>query len=161
LAAVAVMTLVAFRRVFHASRSVARGTEADARALLLAFSVTVPLMLLPVYHRTYDAIVVLFPVAWCLANLGGRWCRSAAVGLVASLALLVPVGLPSSLVRLALVGPGVAQAWWWDALVVPSRVWALLILFASLLPPLFASAEPGDDRPVPNAPPASPRESRG
>lgn len=100
---------------------------------LVGWSLFAVLMLLPVYHRTYDAAVLVVPAAWSIANLRGRHALPAAFNLVVMLPFVLPAFLPSLLIQRGVVPVSWESTWWWDVLVLPSRQWGLLLLYASLL----------------------------
>jgi hypothetical protein len=100
---------------------------------LLPLSALVVLSLLPVYHRMYDASLLILPLAWSLTALTGP-TRNSAKGALLLLALfLVPGG--TALEQLTYSGhfAAVQHLWWWDSFVLPHQVWALLILEILLL----------------------------
>src|SRR5690606_32496529 len=90
--------------------------------------------LLPVYHRVYDAGLLLLPLGWALLARRPVTARHRRLALW----LLVPFLLPgvSILERLEDTGfvfAGVTKSWWWQALVIPHQVWTLLALAIVLL----------------------------
>lgn len=100
---------------------------------LLHLSTIAVLSLLPVYHRLYDASLLILPLAWCLTALAGRSARLAKIALVLIAIFLVPGG--SALQSLQQSGhfATVQHMWWWNAIVMPHQVWALFLLGLILL----------------------------
>jgi len=95
----------------------------------LALSALVVLSLVPVYHRFYDATLLIFPLAWSLAAWKSQSRAMArAVFVVIISVFLVPGG--SALEQLQRAGHLVALRthWWWNALVLPHESWSILLL---------------------------------
>jgi hypothetical protein len=104
----------------------ARRLKTD-RQELLALAIVTALGLLPVYHRYYDAVIILIPVAWALASHPQRLARYAKL----SMLLVVPFVLPGGsmlnwLGATGHVSPQVVNSWWWQGLVVPHETWLTL-----------------------------------
>jgi hypothetical protein len=113
-------------------------------AMMAAFSM---LVLLPMYHRYYDAGLVALPVAWALCNLRGN-TRFAAVGsLLVSCAYLIPADWLNKQFR----NPSAAtlHAWWFNALAEPHHVWELLFVFGCLLVGVLRTRNQPEAAPVP------------
>lgn len=86
--------------------------------------------LLVVYHRSYDAVILVFALAWCVAAI-----TDAAKRLWASLALVCVLAVGASLTpalfmleRRGIVPPGLAGSGLWEHAVMPQAVWAILML---------------------------------
>ena len=98
---------------------------------LLALSTLVTICLLPVYHRFYDAALLIFPLAWAwlCARPGQRWRISALVApfLLPGAALLGQMGIAANLAQ---VPPTSIE---WRLLLVSHEAWLLLLLSAALL----------------------------
>jgi hypothetical protein len=100
----------------------ARSQETDDR--LLAIAALGALTLLPLYHRLYDAVILLPAVVWSLKNLSGPM-RNWAIGMLLAMSpLLLPIDL------------------WW---VIARRVQAILVLeesrmFKAFIEPHYAVA---------------------
>jgi hypothetical protein len=108
---------------------------------LLAFGLVSVLGLLPVFHRSYDAAILMVPLAWCLSAHGPgerRWTRAgillALPFLVAGAALLHTLGASGN------VPSWVVDSWWWQGVVVPHQIWLLLGLAVVLTAALATSA---------------------
>jgi hypothetical protein len=94
--------------------------------------------LLPIYHRFYDASLLVLPVCWAFVSFGKNR-RVATVALLLMAPFLLPGGtilqtlqengrLPASLVDRA----------WWQAFVMAHQAWVLLLLSLLLLGAMFA-----------------------
>jgi glycosyl transferase family 87 len=99
---------------------------------LLALSTLVVISLLPVYHRLYDASLLVFPLAWSLTELSGKIRSLGNITFCLILPFLVPGGTVLEQIQLS-VSAGVRGAWWWNAMVMPHQVWVLVILSVVLL----------------------------
>ncbi len=92
------------------------------------------LSLLLVYHRLYDAALLVLPWAWVvrcadLRRVGLGWVTAATL-----LAFVVsgPAALNQLVVR-GYVGEAVAETWWWRLVLMPHHVWALCVLAGAML----------------------------
>jgi hypothetical protein len=128
LLAFAVGSLLLCAWLYWATR---RSAQSDALLLLGAVSV---LSLLPVYHRFYDAALLVVPLCWCIAN---GIVKQKMVAILTFL-LLAPFLAPGTalLQQLAVLGKvpdTITQSWWWNCVVMPHETWALLLLCLLLL----------------------------
>ncbi len=100
---------------------------------LLHLSTIAVLSLLPVYHRLYDASLLILPLAWSLTALSGRTAPLAKGSLLLIAVFLVPGG--SALEQLQRTGhfAAVQHFWLWNAFVMPHEVWALFLLGVVLI----------------------------
>jgi hypothetical protein len=106
-----------------------RGRQTDHLLPLGAITV---LSLLPVYHRLYDASLLILPLSWSFTALAGPLRRLAKTTLLLIMVFLVPGG--SALEQLQYTGRFAAlRHWWWYAIVMPHQVWALFLLGLVLL----------------------------
>ena len=115
-----------------------RGDSSDE----LDLSTIAVLSLLPVYHRLYDASVLILPLCWSLSAWSGRFRNCARLAFLLILPFLVPGG--SALEQLQLNGhvpAALANSCWWNALVMPHQVWALFFLGVLLLWAMKVRAE--------------------
>lgn len=112
----------------------------DSNNELLALAALTTLSLLPVYHRLYDASLLIFPLAWSLVALSKSRNWLAKGTLVLILVFLVPGG--SALEQLQHTRHFVAMqhSSWWAHIVMPHQVWALLFLSVLLLVAMRSSA---------------------
>jgi len=101
---------------------------------LLPLSTLAVISLLPVYHRFYDATLLVYPLAWSLAAFNGplRTTARSTLGLIAAI-FLVPGGTILEQMqhtgRLGTVG----NHWWGNVIVLPHESWSLAVLSLLLL----------------------------
>lgn len=140
----------------------------DPAAALVVPAAIAALTLLPMYHRFYDAIVLIIPLLWLLARLsaGLRSWKEIVVGL----GLLVFL-LPNSVAMIGVaVNPRLPQ--WltdhraWEFVVMSHQVWAVVAVLFGLLAALWE--QPRGAIPQQTSPPgagtpadAAGREKRG
>lgn len=109
--------------------------RAESRSEMLSLSMVACASLMLVYHRGYDAVVLLIPAAmfaakWARGRFGWRDAVAAAC-----LAIYLAPGA-TTLVELAKRGviPGwVAEGWWWNGLLIPHAAIAVLVLSVLLV----------------------------
>ncbi|HEX3353108.1 MAG TPA: glycosyltransferase family 87 protein [Terriglobales bacterium] len=108
----------------------------SSHSTLLELSAICVISLLPVYHRSYDAAVLIFPICWGLGLMqrAGRMERAAAVALF----LMLPFALPGGaflqgLAQRNYVPATWVESWWWNAVAMPHEIWLLLMLACWLL----------------------------
>lgn len=99
---------------------------------LLEVSAISTLSLIVVYHRSYDAVLLMLPLAWCL--LVTRKISRSFVTLAAVALFLVPGPiLLTNLVRSGRVPLAVADSWFWNAIILPHEAWDLILITLLLL----------------------------
>jgi hypothetical protein len=101
---------------------------------VLSLSVLTILSLLPVYHRFYDASLLVLPMAWSFSK---RFPEQKAIRWM-YWCLILPFFVPAAafLERAAAqsrIPRAVVQSWWWRHVVMPHEIWALLLLALLLL----------------------------
>lgn len=106
---------------------------------LLELSALLTLSLLPVYHRFYDAGLLLCPLCWSLMAAQKRSSR------LFTLLLIFPFLIPGAAVLDAFRQRGRFSTaslghWWWNGIVMAHEIWCLLFLSVLLL--YFMSREP-------------------
>jgi len=110
--------------------------------ILLALAPAAALTLLPIYHRYYDATLLIIPLAWAFAALTDpahrRW-PIIVLGLIAPFVL--PVGWAMNLVKRGYVSAAIAAQSWWQIIIIPLQVWLILALAIVLIAAL-PRAEP-------------------
>ena len=111
----------------------------DSRPVLLALSAICVVSLLPVYHRSYDATLLIFPICWSLGRMQRAGWRER--GTPVTLLMILPFALPGAALLQALldrkyIPAGWAGSWWWNAIAMPHEIWLLLALACWLLYPL-------------------------
>ncbi len=99
---------------------------------VLSISFISVVSLIAVYHRFYDAALLIWPLAWSIL-LARR--RSVALGVFL---LLSPFFVPGAVLldRLAVTGHASffgANRWFWSDFVIPHEAWALILLAILLL----------------------------
>ena len=120
---------------------------------LLAVSTLVVISLLPVYHRLYDASLLVFPLAWSLTELSGTIRSLGNITFCLILPFLVPGGSLLEQIQLrGYVSTAVRSSWWWNAMVMPHQVWAILILSVVLLEAMRRTAYDSEAQHVPGSP---------
>ncbi len=100
---------------------------------LLELSAIAVISLLPVYHRFYDATLLVLPLCWAIVSF--RKSRSFAT---LSLLLMLPFLIPGGTILETAVSSGripatLAYRWWSESFVMAHQVWLLLLLSALLL----------------------------
>lgn len=120
---------------------------------LLSLSILAALTLLPVYHRSYDAGILLLAYAWALTSLRSPLRRAAWTTIAALSVFLVPFDTLILLERKLGMFKDESETWIWQALVSPHHAWAALAVCLCLIGALHArvrqltSGEPRDDGP--------------
>jgi len=105
---------------------------------MLPISAIAVISLFPVYHRMYDAFLLIFPLAWSLKTSSSGKNKLAFGTFLLILPFLVPGG--SLLEHLQFRGriPGaVKQSWFWNDVMLPHQIWILLFLSLLLLAQMF------------------------
>jgi len=89
--------------------------------------------LLPVYHRFYDAALLVLPLCWVFSSCErSRFARG--VALLLMLPFLIPGGtLLETMQDSGSIPATLANRWWWQTFVMPHEVWVLLLLSILLL----------------------------
>jgi hypothetical protein len=109
---------------------------------LLPVSAIAVLSLFPVYHRMYDAFLLIFPLCWAFRELSSAKKQPALGALLLILPFLVPGG--SALEQLQASGriPGtISHSWYWVCIVMPHQIWFLLLLSVLLLAGMAAGPQ--------------------
>ena len=99
---------------------------------LLEISAVLVLSMVAVYHRFYDAALLMWPLAWCIL-LVKRTCVTAL-----TMAAIVPFFIPgqatlAEFARSGEVSASVTNSWWWNGIILPHQVWVLVLLTVLLL----------------------------
>jgi len=98
--------------------------------VLLEISAVSVLSLIPLYHRFYDASLLIWPLAWVLLRVYKRSTRSSVLLAIAPFLVPGAVLLSETATRLP---SSVTSSWWWNTLLLPHEVWALILLTVLLL----------------------------
>lgn len=102
----------------------------EGRGELTSASFVAVIAMLVVYHRMYDAVVLLLPAAWLVRELaaGRRGVLQAGAGLGLAAFLAPGASLLNSLAVSGRLPRAVAEAGWFQAVVMPHAPLALLVL---------------------------------
>ncbi len=100
---------------------------------LLAMSLVAVLCLLVTYHRYYDAVLVVLPIAWGLSVLPTHRGLGLAVLLLCADFLLPAQTALHDLQQRGLIPDQLASGPLWDTVLITQHVWALVLLAAVLL----------------------------
>lgn len=104
------------------------------RSELLCLGAVAVISLLPVYHRYYDAGLLVLPLSWCLTGRSGRSKTIARIALLLMTPFLVPgTALLQQLAERGKISDAITHSWWWGSIVMPHQTWALLLLSLALL----------------------------
>ena len=104
--------------------------------ILLELSAISVVSLLPVYHRSYDAALLIFPLCWSLSRMQRASPRTGTAAV--ALLLMLPFGVPGGALLQGLaarnyIPAGWVGSWWWQAIAMPHEIWLLLFLACWLL----------------------------
>ena len=101
---------------------------------LLALSALAFIALLPVYHRFVDAVLLALPLCWAFT------AREPSLRRIRNLilAFAAPFLFPGAAMLVILAERGVLPAsittgWWWNTVLIPHQVWAVLCISVMLL----------------------------
>jgi hypothetical protein len=101
---------------------------------LLDLSFLAALTMLPLYHRFYDAVVLLVPIAWAVANFRGTARRYAWLCLILSAPFILPgPALLAYLASRVLTIGELSHSWAWNLLLMSHEIWAVFFLSGALL----------------------------
>jgi hypothetical protein len=99
---------------------------------ILKISVISILILIPIYHRFYDAVLLMWPLAWSVFLARKRSVRATTLIMIAP--FLVPGAVLLAIqTQAGRVRPGLASEWWWNTFVLSHEVWAVIVLSIVLL----------------------------
>jgi|GEM_PF-1336028 len=100
---------------------------------LLPLTTIAVLSLLPVYHRFYDAALLIFPLCWYMLYQKGN-DRVPSLGWLFIVPFLIPGGtLLQSLQENGHIPAALSGSWFWNDIVMPHEVWTLMVLSLILL----------------------------
>ncbi len=124
-------------------------SRAPVESELLEIGALVVLSLLPVYHRLYDASLLIFPMAWSLSALRGDLKALARITLVCMAFFLIPGGTVLERLQHSSYLHQAQQSWVWTHIVMPHQIWVLIVLSATLLQAMYrGSLESGNREPA-------------
>ncbi len=107
---------------------------------LLEIGALTVLSLLPVYHRLYDASLLIFPLAWSLSALNGNLKAMARATLALVLFFLIPGGSALEQLQRSNYLGGLQHSWLWIHVIMPHQIWILVSLGVILLLAMRRSA---------------------
>ncbi len=90
---------------------------------LLGLSVVAAIALLPMYHRYYDAILLVLPIAWAIRH----WRDGGKIILLLTIPLFLPVAWATNLVEKGYVSSAIKNSPVWDFVIMPFFGWLLLV----------------------------------
>ena len=116
--------------------------DREPRQELLAVATIAVLALLVAYHRYYDAVLLVLPIAWAISSLGtARWIQGAGVLLLSADFLIPAQTALHELQQGGALPAGLTDAWWWDTVVLAQHAWALALMVPIML---YAAARDRD-----------------
>jgi hypothetical protein len=102
--------------------------------VLLDLAILSLIALLPVYHRFYDASLLLCAVALAVTELRGTASIYAWICLASTLPFMLPgAAALKALVRYSALIAAVSRGWWWKMFVGPHQVWLIAARLVALL----------------------------
>jgi hypothetical protein len=96
------------------------------------------LTLVPIYHRTYDALLLAWPLAWAILLIRNHRRQLIVLLMIAPFLVPGPI-LLANLAQAGRIPPALSTQWWWTAFVLSHEVWDLILLSIVLL--CFLSVE--------------------
>jgi hypothetical protein len=104
------------------------------RSVLLDLAIASLITLLPVYHRFYDASLLIFAVAWAMTELRGAASVYAWICIAGTVPFMVPgAAALKALVRSSALIAALSRSWWWNIFVGPHQVWLIAAMLVALL----------------------------
>lgn len=99
---------------------------------ILESSAVLVLSMVAVYHRFYDAALLVWPLAWSILLVRKTWVT------VLTIVVMAPFFVPGQAIlaewtRSGEISTAVTKTWWWNDLILPHQVWLLIILNVLLL----------------------------
>lgn len=108
---------------------------------LLSLSTLVVISLLPIYHRAYDAALLVVPLGWAYLQETQQLAALRSTRALIAFFLTPGGALVSQVAEHAHMAPTITHSWWWRSFIVAHQVWALLLL-STLLLWVMASSSP-------------------
>jgi hypothetical protein len=113
---------------------------------LLTLSTLAVLTLIPIYHRFYDAALLLIPLCYLLRQLGKRNEIIAVLGVASIAPFLVPGGtLLQTLRDRGSIPARLLNSGLWNSFVMAHEVWCLMLLALVLLYQIWRQKQPAVD----------------
>jgi hypothetical protein len=96
---------------------------------VLSLGTLIVIGLLPLYHRSYDAMLLVIPLSWAVASLEGSQRLIAWLLIL----LMVPFLVPGPVMLQQLIAKGRLPAslndeFWWSAIVLAHEVWTVVLM---------------------------------
>jgi len=108
----------------------------------LAVSVPLLLALLPVYHSYYDALLLVFPLAWVMASLGTSRTLPALMVLFCTWPFYICAAWAmDNMIHNGSIPRVVADSTWFNLFVFPCETWMLILLSLVLMACLYHRQE--------------------
>ena len=114
---------------------------------LLVISAYAMLTLMAVYHRLYDAVLLVLPMAWAIRVISESRKHIAWIILACILPFGIsgPAALHSLVRKYEILAPSVAETWWWQILLLPHHAWILGLLTAAVFYALWSTCQIKDN----------------
>jgi hypothetical protein len=110
-----------------------RGERRSIHRETLALAALSGIILMPIYHRVYDASLLAIALAWALAELNGNWKRYAWLMLAAMTPFLIPFAMVKSVSLRVESVRHIGETWWWETFFAPHYAWGLLFTTLAIL----------------------------
>ena len=95
----------------------------------LEMSAIAVISLLPLYHRFYDASLLIFPLFWALSTKSRDTKTQRSIALALLLAFAVPGGWAlESLQNAQRIPSSITGHWWWNVVFLGHEIWSLFFL---------------------------------
>lgn len=106
----------------------------EDRSELVSLSFVAAISMLVVYHRMYDAVVLMLPLAWVAREIAGRriTVQVLVAGACLGVFLLPGASLLTSLIVSGKIPASIAEAGWFTRFVMPQAPIALLVLAGTM-----------------------------
>jgi len=115
---------------------------------LLPLAALASLTLLPIYHRAYDATLLVLALAWALRSWPDRRYRTVAtLALVAVAVFYIPFDFLVLLMKRTTALDGLAETWIWRVFIFPHYAVATLATGLIMLGAMFRYVQIAEDRP--------------
>ena len=101
---------------------------------LLCVGTLLVISLLPIYHRFYDAALLVIPLCWAITKLPGRSWTPARIVFLFILPFLLPgASILEQMEERGIMPAAFAHSTFWNVIVMSHQVWLLMLLSGTLL----------------------------
>lgn len=101
---------------------------------LTFFSLIGILMLFPVYHRFYDASILIIPILWSIIEYDSIRKKQSQIIIFCSMFFLIPgATILIELTNKKIIQNSYIHYHFWETIVMPHQVWCLVIMYITLL----------------------------